>query len=268
MKKVFKYIYGPVASWRLGRSLGIDLLSQKEKLCNFDCSYCQLGRTRTYIGKRKVWVSTRKILEELKKFPKVRIDTITFSGRGESTLARNLGQTIKEVKKLRNEPVTVITNSSLMHRKDVRKELCLADCVVVKCDAFSRRSFAKINRPMADLDLKRTMNGIKKFRSEYRGKLALQMMFLKDNKEHLGRFINFVKLVQPDEVQINTPLRPCAVKPLSKDEILNIKKIFFNHCISLVVHEKTKIISVFDQVKKKKIFAVRGADALKRRGKT
>lgn len=65
MNRNFKYIYGPVPSWRLGSCLGIDLLSQEEKICNFDCSYCQMGSTIKYITKRKVYIPTTEIIKEL-----------------------------------------------------------------------------------------------------------------------------------------------------------------------------------------------------------
>ncbi|MDD5532218.1 MAG: hypothetical protein PHC52_05460 [Syntrophales bacterium] len=90
MKRDFKYVYGPVDSWRLGVSLGIDLLSQDAKVCTFDCSYCQLGRTPAYTTERRLYVSTEEILEEMAGLPEVEEDHITFSGIGEPTLARNL----------------------------------------------------------------------------------------------------------------------------------------------------------------------------------
>ena len=65
-KKRYKYIYGPVPSWRLGSSLGIDPLSDRKKICSFDCIYCQLGKTRVRTKKRKVFIPTEKIIEEIK----------------------------------------------------------------------------------------------------------------------------------------------------------------------------------------------------------
>ncbi|MFH1338585.1 MAG: radical SAM protein, partial [Candidatus Omnitrophota bacterium] len=93
--KEFRYVYGPVASWRLGISLGIDLLSAAGKICNFDCIYCQLGKGSRYAEKPKACVKTSEIIKELKELPGLKIDYITFSGRGEPTLAKNLGQAIR-----------------------------------------------------------------------------------------------------------------------------------------------------------------------------
>ncbi len=90
IKKDFKYIYGPISSWRLGRSLGIDPLSQKEKICTFDCIYCQLGRTKKYTKQRKIFSPERKLMKEINSLPEIDIDYITFPGRGEPTLAKNI----------------------------------------------------------------------------------------------------------------------------------------------------------------------------------
>ncbi len=136
MEREYRIIYGPVPSWRLGASLGIDLLSREEKICSFDCVYCQLGRTDLLTTDRGLYVATKEVLEEIAALPpEVRIDTLTFSGRGEPTLAANLGDAIEAVKRLRREPVAVLTNSSLIGRRDVRSELEQADILVAKLDA-------------------------------------------------------------------------------------------------------------------------------------
>jgi len=138
-KPNYKYIYGPVPSWRLGNSLGIDLLSQKNKICNFDYGYCQLKSTSYYTDERKQYVKTEDIIAEIRQLPvNVEIDYLTFSGRGESTLAANLGEAITAVKNLRSEPVAVLTNSALIDREDVRRDLSHADFVVAKLDASSQ----------------------------------------------------------------------------------------------------------------------------------
>ena len=185
MKPGFKYIYGPVPSWRLGSSLGIDLLSQEEKICNFDCLYCQLGQTNKYILERKAYVPIKEVIDELGEFPDTNIDYITFSGRGEPTLAANLGEGIKAVKLIRKEPVAVLTNSSLMELEEVRKELTWADFVVAKLDAYSPESLQEINRPVERIEFGGILEGIKAFKKNFNGKLALQIMLVNNNKIHI-----------------------------------------------------------------------------------
>ncbi|MCK5584343.1 MAG: radical SAM protein, partial [Elusimicrobiales bacterium] len=137
--KKFKYIFGPVPSWRLGSSLGVDLISGTRKTCSFDCVYCQVGRTLKLSSRREVFVKKSEILKEIKSLPKAKIDYITFSGMGEPTLAKNLGELIKAVKKVRPEKVAVLTNSSVLNRKDVRDELMEADFVIAKLDASNQK---------------------------------------------------------------------------------------------------------------------------------
>lgn len=252
----FKYIYGPVPSWRLGRSLGIDLLSQEQKICNFDCIYCQLGKNPDYAKERKLYVPTENIVNELEILPRIHIDYITFSGRGEPTLAVNLGETIKSIKKFRKEPIAILSNSSLINREDVRQELYLADFISLKLDAFSQKSLEKINSPAPGITFQNIINGIKEFRKSYAGKLALQVMFLDENKDTATKLAELARQIRPDEVQINTPLRPCPAKPLSSASIAQIKELF----------KDLNIISVYDSARKT-VKPISNKDTLKRRGK-
>src|ERR1039457_3750090 len=124
-----QYVFGPVRSWRLGRSLGIDPLSSKNKICNMPCIYCQLGRTVHLTNERRIYVSTQDVMDEISRIPLHFVDYITFAGRGEPTLAQNLGEMIRGVKAIRHEKVAVLTNSSLMNLKEVRDDLMSADFV-------------------------------------------------------------------------------------------------------------------------------------------
>ena len=255
-KKKYKYIYGPVPSWRLGSSLGVDPISGKKKICSFDCIYCQLGKTGVRTRKRKNFVSAEKVIEEIRSLPSVDIDYITFSGRGEPTLAKNLGEMITGVKRIRKEPVAVLTNASLFHDKDVRKDLSRADFVVAKLDACSEEMFMEINRPVKGVTLSKVIEGIEKFLANYRGKLALQIMFVKENEKYAKEIARLVERIGADEVQLNTPLRPCAVKPLSRKKMKEVERHF----------KGLNAISVYKSVRKK-VKPVSRKDTLRRRGK-
>ncbi|MDD4995765.1 MAG: radical SAM protein [Patescibacteria group bacterium] len=260
-KREFNYIYGPVPSWRLGRSLGIDPISYKGKVCTFDCLYCQIGKTSFLTDKRKTFVSAEKIIRELKSLPPLKIDYITFSGAGEPTLAKNLGQMIKMVKRISGEKIAVITNSSLMGRKDVQKDLLLADFVVAKLDASSQNGLKEMNRPIKTVGFGDIIKGIKDFRKYYKGRLALQAMFTEKNKKYAVGIARIASEINPDEIQINTPLRRCRVKPLPKKDLDAIRRLFIRECGNDV-----KIISVYDS-KKKKVKPISNDETLKRRGK-
>ena len=229
-------IYGPVPSWRLGRSLGIDLLSTQGKTCSFDCVYCQLGRTVHFLIERKEFVPISRLVLELEPVRGVAADYATFSGVGEPTLARNLGQAIKIVKPVLGLPVAVLTNSSLMPRQDVRQELARADVVVAKLDAPNEKLFRVINKPGAGYSLNEILQGIRRFRSEFSGKLALQMMFVEANKDYASEMARIAEQLSPDEVHLNTPLRPCAAKPLPPEDISAIRQAFLGFRNVLTVY--------------------------------
>lgn len=258
---MYRYIYGPVSSWALGRSLGIDpVSSDRGKVCAFDCIYCQIGKTAILSSERKVFAPASKIIEEIKALPALEVDYITFSGAGEPTLAENLGRIIREVKKIRKEKIAVLTNAGLIDRKDVQEDLALADLVVAKFDAAEETLFTGINKPANGIKFERIVKGLKEFRLRYKGKLALRVMCIKENKGYAEDIARLAALIKPDEIQINTALRPCGVKPLAKKELDEIKKFFS------ATGGDMNIISVYD-AKKKKTTPVSKDATLRRRGK-
>lgn len=256
IEKKFKHIYGPVFSWRLGRSLGIDPVGLDRKNCNFNCVYCQVGETENYVKKRKEFIPAAKIIKELNALPPVEVDYITFSGMGEPTLAENLSEMIAGAKELRKDKVAVITNSSLLDIEEVRKDLGGADFVLAKLDAVSSDSLNRVNRPFEKITFASIIRGLKRFRSEYNGKLGLQIMFIEANRDDAGRLAQVAEEIGPDEVEINTPLRPCPVGALSKEEISEITGFFTGMNIISVYGVETGQIPAFNR-----------QDTLKRRGK-
>ena len=152
-------IYGPVPSWRMGKSLGIDLLSTRRKTCSFDCVYCQLGKTYKFSNERNIYVTSKEIIYEISSLPEIKIDYITFSGKGEPTLAENLGKMIKSIKTLRKDKIAVITNSTLIYQEDITDDLLLADFVIAKLDAYSQKSLETINRPMKQITFNKILAG-------------------------------------------------------------------------------------------------------------
>jgi wyosine [tRNA(Phe)-imidazoG37] synthetase (radical SAM superfamily) len=233
-------IYGPVSSWRLGSSLGVDLISTAGKTCSFDCIYCQLGKTIQPLIERRDFVSIERLTSDLEHFRDVKADYVTFSGMGEPTLASNLGRAIEVAKAALKLPVAVLTNCSLMPKEEVRRELLQANVVVAKLDAPNEGMFRTVNRPFVSYSLDAILQGIGLFRSEYRGRLALQMMFVRGNKGCAEEMARLATELSPDEVQINTPLRPCGVEPLLPTEIAAIRHEFSSLRRVITVYEETK----------------------------
>jgi wyosine [tRNA(Phe)-imidazoG37] synthetase (radical SAM superfamily) len=213
-------VYGPVLSWRLGRSLGIDAVPPP-KTCTFDCIYCQLGRTfhrvsgpvEARVGKEDVLRDVKRALDLLDPSS---VDYVTFSGSGEPTLNPKLGDMIEGLKRLTTKPVAVLTNASLVDRGDVRDNLAKADLVIAKLDAPNQPLLEAINRPAEGILHRDIMEGLVKLGGEMSGELALQMMFLESKEggvtnagnEAVEGLIRLVEEIEPDEVQVNTPTRP------------------------------------------------------------
>jgi wyosine [tRNA(Phe)-imidazoG37] synthetase (radical SAM superfamily) len=208
MKSAASTIYGPVRSWRLGHSLGVDLLCI-DSICSFECVYCQLGRINRVTTKRARFVSTARVLSDLRKTDWHAADVITFSGSGEPTLAENLGEVIEKIKLLTHKPVVVLTNSTLLHDGQVRREIKQADKIFCKLDAWSDEVLRRVDRPHEEVSLASIVAGIVDLRREYDGFLAIQTMLLRapDNSE-IEKLAAIYQSIQPDEVQLNLPTRP------------------------------------------------------------
>ena len=257
-----RFLYGPVASWRLGRSLGVDILSTAEKTCSFDCVYCQLGRTENKTAERKVYVRTDAIEREIKAIADTIADTtdvITFAGMGEPTLGENLGEVAAAIRKqCPKTPIAILTNAALITDARVREELKKLDIVVAKLDASDQSIFEKVNRPVTEeIKLDAIVEGLTEFRRGYKGRLCLQMMFVDDNKDSGAEMARIAQKIQPDEVQLNTPLRPCAVKPLSQEQMERIQEQFKGFEVSSVYEKMKPEVRVIDKVE---VIKRRGAE--------
>jgi wyosine [tRNA(Phe)-imidazoG37] synthetase (radical SAM superfamily) len=209
------YVFGPVPSRRLGRSLGIDPVPLKT--CNWNCVYCQLGRTVPLSSERGNYAPTEQIAEETHQALEApRLDEpnwVTFVASGEPTLHEGLGWMIRQVKTLTSTPVAVITNGSLLYRPEVREELAVADAVLPSLDAGTDPLYRAINRPHPKFTFDRLVDGLVEFRRGYTGKLWIEVMLVKglnDSEEALKGLAAILSRVEPDEVHVSLPIRPPA----------------------------------------------------------
>jgi wyosine [tRNA(Phe)-imidazoG37] synthetase (radical SAM superfamily) len=215
MANTLKYVFGPVPSRRLGRSLGIDLIPYKT--CSYDCIYCQLGRTAEKTLSRKEYVPLEAVLNETEErlAEDVEADYITLSGSGEPTLYSRLDELIAGIRRLTRTPVAVLTNGSLLWIPEVRRGLLEADVVIPSLDAGSQDVFQTVNRPHPDLDFAQVLSGMAAFREEFRGQIWLEVFLLKrftDDRAQVGRMSRLAEQLKPDRIQLNTVLRPAAEK--------------------------------------------------------
>jgi wyosine [tRNA(Phe)-imidazoG37] synthetase (radical SAM superfamily) len=224
-----RFVYGPVASRRLGFSLGIDIIPFKT--CTLDCVYCQLGSTGKTTVHRGSWFPQDEILAQIKAAVDSgqRIDVITFSGSGEPTLSRDIGRLIRAIKKMTRIPVAVLTNATLLTRESVRRELAAADIVVPSLDAVPKRLFRRVNRPHASLDNKRIVEGLARFRDEFRGEIRLEVMLVKgvnDAPAAIEALKEAAARIRPDRIELNTVVRPPADRragPLGPAELRKVR---------------------------------------------
>jgi len=200
-------VYGPVHSWRVGQSLGIDLLLQTS-ICSFNCIYCQLGNIQLKTAERKIYVPTAQLEKDLRKSQWEEADMITFSGSGEPTLALNLAEAIHAVKEYTHKPVMVLTNATLLYDENVRHDLREADVVACKLDAATDAGLKQMNRPVDGVTLESIIEGIRLLKTEHPGKVALQCMFMPTNLAEVDALAALINRIGPDEIQLNTPRRP------------------------------------------------------------
>ena len=241
-KVLISSVYGPVESWRLGKSLGIDLVMDPST-CSFNCTYCQLGFIQKITNKRKLFVRTKKVIKDFLFSNWKEADIITFSGSGEPSLAKNIGEVIKEIKslinealccyslkslgassqdfrsgaikKITNKKIAILTNGTLFNDPQVREDVLNADVISVKLDAPDNKTLQAINRPATGINLETILTSIKKLKTDintstHQHKITLQVqtMFMPQNKNQIEELAKLLNEIKPDEVALNTPTRP------------------------------------------------------------
>jgi wyosine [tRNA(Phe)-imidazoG37] synthetase (radical SAM superfamily) len=206
-------VFGPVPSRRLGRSLGIDPVPLKT--CNWNCIYCQLGRSCPLTTERREYNSVEVVLRDLDRalvsHPPDSIDWITFVGSGEPLLHASIGELINGVRNRTELPVAVITNGSLLYFSEVRRDLLTVQAVLPTVDAGSESLYRRINRPHPEASFQRHIWGLEAFRTDYRGRLLVEVMLVRgvnDTEPALHDIASVLRRIQPDEIHLMLPTRP------------------------------------------------------------
>lgn len=232
---MYKHVFGPVPSRRLGISLGVDLVVSKS--CNLNCIFCECGATKKIQLKRQRFKDMNEILNEIQSVLKdIKPDYVTFSGSGEPTLSLDLGnisKAIKEDLKFKGK-ICLITNSLLLADKQVIKELEYIDLIIPTLNTLKQDIFEKIVRP----DYRTSVDEIRKGfinlnNSNYKGKIWIEIFILEninDSEENFIEIANFLNSenIKYDKIQLNTIDRVGGerdLKAISFDKILKAKKI-------------------------------------------
>jgi wyosine [tRNA(Phe)-imidazoG37] synthetase (radical SAM superfamily) len=260
--RAYRYLYGPVPSRRLGRSLGIDLVPHK--VCTYNCIYCQVGRTTEETVARKEYIPGEEVLEEVRSFlskGSTSIDHLSLSGSGEPTLHSQIRSIIEGIKRMSETPLAVLTNGSLLYDPDVREDLLSADVILPSLDAVSQEVFRKINRPPGGFSVDTVIEGIVEFRRIYRGQLWLEILFCRgvnDGKDELERMKKAIDQIRPDRIHLNTVVRPPAetwARPLSAEELEKILA-FFGERASIITEFDRHLLSTSEGDRREKILEI------------
>ena len=232
---MYKHVFGPVPSRRLGISLGVDLVVSKS--CNLNCIFCECGATKKIQLERKRFKDMNEILEEISTVLKdIKPDYITFSGSGEPTLSLDLGnisRAIKEDLKYQGK-ICLITNSLLLADENLMKELEYIDLIVPTLNTLTQDIFEKIVRPDYRTSVEEIRKGfINLNKSKYKGKIWIEIFILENVNDSDKNFVdiaNFLKSenIRYDKIQLNTIDRVGAerdLKAISFEKISRAKKI-------------------------------------------
>ena len=240
-----QYVYGPIPSRRLGQSLGVDPIPLKT--CNWNCIYCQLGRTSPLMNERREWAPRQEIVDEvaavLATYAAGAIDFVSFVGSGEPTLHSGLGWMIRRVQSFSPAPVAVITNGALLSDPEVRAELCAADVVMPTLSASNELLYRRIHRPHPSLHLADMVEGLVAFRRAYQGKLWIEVMLLRgvnDDDDALRALAALLARIAPDQVHLTLPDRPPTepwIEPPDADGLMRATAI-----LGSVLHDGAEVV--------------------------
>jgi len=252
-----EYVYGPVPSRRLGRSLGVDLVPFKT--CTYDCIYCQLGRTTNKTTQRKKWVPIDIVIDQLKAKLSSKPDYITLCGSSEPTLFSRLEELIPRIKNITDIPVAVLTNGSLLWLSEVSSSVGLADLVIPSLDAGCNQMFQYVNRPHKGITFDKMLEGLIKFWNEYSGKYWLEVFLLADvttPEIEINRLKTCISSIHPDKVQVNTVTRPPAEDFAERvpEKQLNV--------LTTRLYERAEVIAEYSDIHKQGDFCAQRNDVL------
>ena len=228
----YHYIFGPVQSRRLGRSLGIDLIPAKT--CSYNCLYCQLGVTSALTLDRRAYVPVDAVRRELEGWWSAggRADVVTLAGSGEPTLHTGFGEVLRVIRQVTGMPSVLLSNGSLFHLPEVRRDAMEADVVKVTLSAWDEPSFRRLHRPHQDLSFAAMWEGEQQFREEYKGQLWVEVFIVpgvNDSDDAARALAGVVAALRPDRVQLNTAVRAPAeegVQAASSDRLRALAAYF------------------------------------------
>ena len=241
----YQYLFGPVPSRRLGRSLGVDLTPYKT--CTLDCVFCQLGRTTKKTVTRQEYVPTDRVLAELEQWLKSdgKADYITLSGSGEPTLHSRFGEVLEFIRANSKIPAVLLSNGTMLHLPEVRDAAACANVVKVSLSAWDQTSYGWVNRPHPQLRFDHLVKGQKALRAQFKGQLWMEVFLVAGFNSIPGdirKIATHAEKIGPDRIQLNTVVRPPAedfATALSREHIEALIHLF-HPTAEIIAEFKTK----------------------------
>ena len=216
-----------VKSSELGLGLGVDPICRGPKVCNFNCTYCRLGRGGMMLSKRSKFVAEQDLTNDfIEHVSEVEIDHITFRGTGEPLLAENLGDIVRALRKLTDKKMSVITNCTLLNDDMALAEILKFDIIIAKIDAATETTFQRVNRPCGAIHLIDVISGAKRARETFKGEFNVKTTLIGQNIGDVNDIAAKIRDLDPKIIYIDMPTMPNTGKPLTKKDRDAVEKAF------------------------------------------
>ncbi len=219
-------VYG-VKSSESGCGLGVDPICRGPKVCNFNCTYCRLGRGGMMVSKRSKFVAEQDLADDfMEHISEMEIDHITFRGTGEPLLAENLGDIVGALRKLTDKKMSVVTNCTLLNEDGALAEILKFDIIIAKIDAATETTFQRINRPYGSIHLDDVISGARRAREAFKGVFQVKTTLVGHNIAEVNEIATTIRDLDPKIVFIDTPTMPNTGRALTKKDREAIEKAF------------------------------------------
>lgn len=232
MNKGYSFLFGPVRSRRLGRSLGVDLVPLK--VCTWDCPYCQVGATTEKTIVRREYVPVTDVLSEFNQWMAEdgHADCVTFAGGGEPTLHSRFGEIMDTIRDRSGFRLVLLSNGSLFSLPDVRDAACRADVVKATLSAWDEATFQTLHHPHEALNFDVFLDGLKAMRSSFKGDYWLEVFVvpgINDRPDQMSRVSKLAGLISPDRIHLNSAVRPArdgSTRPVPIEVLRELASLF------------------------------------------
>jgi len=216
-----------VKSSESGSGLGVDPICRGPKVCNFNCTYCRLGRGGMMVSRRSKFVAEEDLANDFMEHVGVsEVDHITFRGTGEPLLAENLGEIVGALRKLTDKKMSVITNCTLLNEDDALAEILKFDVIIAKIDAATEATFQKVNRPCGAIHLDDVISGAKRARKTFKGDFHVKTTLMGQNIGEVNEIASTIRDLDPKIVYIDRPTMANTGRALTKKDVEAIEKAF------------------------------------------